>query len=163
MKATFILPGLTAVLSVMSCGESFTPGELAGIYGLALVEGTAPPVIELATPECDQLIQNGTLDLRADGSYSLRLSIRLDCTRGGGQVTLSERAYAGTFTVDGDRLLFTSPQPVGPDLVFEGVARGSFLVDVALPSANVSLDPLLDVRFDQRLCPSAPQVCPAGE
>jgi hypothetical protein len=163
MKAAFIVPGLTTLLIVAGCGESFTPGELAGTYGVALVEGTAPPVIEVATTECDQFIDGGALELGANGSHSLSLSIRLDCTRGGGQVGLTERTYVGTFTVDGDRLLFTSPQAIGDDLVFEGVVRGSFLVDVALPSTIVSLDPLLDVRFDQRLCPPAPQVCPAGE
>jgi hypothetical protein len=152
MRNMNLVLGLAAVTALGGCGESFTPGELAGTYGLALVEGNAPPVLELATTECDQLIDDGGLELLADGSHSLNLVILLDCTRGGGQVDMTERTYTGTFSVDGDRVLFTSPQPLGPDLVFEGEARGSFLVDVALPTVTVGLDPFLDVRFDRRRC-----------
>lgn len=158
MKAASILLTLPVVVMLAGCGESFTPGELAGTYGLASVEGTSPPFIEVATTECDQSIVDGVLELGADASHSLTLSIQLDCTRGSGQVDLTERVYAGTFTVDGDRLVLTSPQPVGGDLVFEGQARGSFFVDVALPSTVVGLDPFLDVRFDRRRCVD---VCPA--
>jgi hypothetical protein len=160
MKAASILLSLPAVGMLAGCGESFTPGELAGTYGLASVEGTSPPFIEVATTECDQSIVDGILELGADASHSLTLSIQLDCTRGSGQVDLTERVYAGTFTVDGDRLVLTSPQPVGGDVVFEGQARGSFFVDLALPSTVVGLDPFLDVRFDRRRCVA---VCPTGQ
>lgn len=160
MKAASILLSLPAVVMLAGCGESFTPGELAGTYGLASVEGTSPPFIEVATTECDQSIVDGILELGADASHSLTLSIQLDCTRGSGQVDLTERVYAGTFTVDGDRLVLTSPQPVGGDLVFEGQARGSFFVDLALPSTVVGLDPFLDARFDRRRCVD---ICPAGQ
>jgi hypothetical protein len=153
MKAASILLSLPAVVMLAACGESFTPGELAGTYGLVSVEGTSPPFIEVATTECDQSIVDGVLELGADASHSLTLSIQLDCTRGSGQVDPTERVYAGTFTVDGNRLVLTSPQPFGGDLVFEGQAQGSFFVDLALPSTVVGLDPLLDIRFDRRRCP----------
>ena len=148
MRVAWLLPGLWVVVLLTGCGESFTPGELAGTYALAAVEGQPPPHLEVATTECDQQIVGGLLVLRADETHGLNLSIELDCSRGGGQVGIVERSYSGTFSVDEDRLEFVSPQPVGADMVFRGRAR-EFVVDVALPSWVIGLDPFLDVRFDE--------------
>jgi hypothetical protein len=158
MTVAWLVPSLSVVVLLTGCGESFTPGELAGTYVLAAVEGQPPPHLELATIECDQQIVGGLLVLQADETHSLNLSIELDCSRGGGQVSVAERSYSGTFSVDEDRLEFTSPQPGGADLVFRGRARES-VVDVALPSMVFGLDPFLDVRFDEGACID---VCPAG-
>lgn len=156
MKADRLFPGLPIMVMLASCGESYTPGELAGSYGLTAIESRAPPYLELATVECDQWIVGGILILHPDASHDLNLSIELDCTRGGGQVSVQERSYGGTFSVDDDRLEFSSPQPVGGPTVFGGRVRGE-VVDVALPSEVVGLDPLLDVRFDERICAD---ICP---
>jgi hypothetical protein len=152
MKTASIPPSLWIIVLLAGCDESFTPGELAGTYGLAAIERQPPPYLEVATIECDQHILGGALVLSADATHDLGLSVETDCSRGGGQRTVGDRTYLGTFSVDGDRLEFSSPQPVGPSLVFQGRARGS-VVDVALPSTVVGLDPFLDVRFDEGVCP----------
>jgi len=148
--------GLLLVL-VAGCADSYTPGELAGTYGLVAIEGQPPPVLEVATVECDQSIGDGMLLLRSDATHELKLVIESDCTRGGGQLTLVDRVYAGSFGVDGDQLEFVSPHPTpAGNMIFHGRVRGSF-VDIDLPSNVVGLDPTLNLRFDARRCTS---VCP---
>ena|SRR5688572_3573597 len=155
MKAHLVFPCFAISAALLTgCGESFTPGELAGVYRLTAVDGTPPPVIELATIECDQLIVDGDLVLTAEGGHELTLSIELECPRGG-DGSLQERAYSGTFTVDDDDLEFFAAGSAEGDLVFDGRA-GETAVMVDLPS-TIGAAPLLQLRFEKDECP---EVCP---
>jgi hypothetical protein len=156
VKTHLSFPFLAVSVLLAGCGDSFTPGELAGVYRLSSVEGTTPPYIERATTECDQSIVDGLLVLTAEGTHDLSLSVELDCTRGGGDVSIQERTYAGTFTVNDDDLEFTAPGSAVGDVVFGGRA-GETSVAVDLPATVVEIGPLLHLRFEQDVCP---EVCP---
>jgi hypothetical protein len=152
MKVDLWFPCFVVSMLLASCGDdSFTPTELAGVYRLTAVNGTPPPVIELATIECDQLIVDGFLVLSAEGGHDLRLSIELECPRGG-DGSVQERTYAGTFTVNDDDLEFVAPGSAVGDVVFRGRA-GETSVAVDLPATVVEIGPLLHLRFEKDVCP----------
>jgi hypothetical protein len=154
---TLLISGCIALPLLAGCGnDSFTPGELAGVYQLSTVEGTRPPYIELATTECDQKIVDGLLILGAEGTHELNLSVQLDCTRGGGDVSVQQRTYAGTFTVNDEELEFVARGSAVGDVVFAGRA-GETSVAVDLPATAVEVDPVLQLRFEKDVCP---EVCP---
>jgi hypothetical protein len=156
MKAQRLFPCLVASVLLAGCGDdSFSPTELAGVYRLTAVEGTPPPFLELATIECDQLIVDGSLVLSAEGDHDLRLSIELECPPGG-DGSIQERTYPGTFTVDGSDLEFVATGSLEGDIIFGGRARETS-VTIDLPSTNGGLDPLLQLRFQKDVCT---EVCP---
>jgi hypothetical protein len=147
MKTARLLSSAGLLVLIAACDESFSPAEIAGTYRLRTIDGTPPPVIELATTECDQFITDGVLVLETNGTHALTLTISLDCTRGGGQISLLGRDYVGTFSVDGDRLEFAS-QP-GGDTFLGQADEGALTVD--LPSATIQ-GLMLEMRFEEEPC-----------
>jgi hypothetical protein len=110
---------------VLGCEDQLTPSEVAGTYTLRTVAGQPPPVIILATIECDVSVVSGTLTLTSTGSHEILIDTPADCTRGGGEVTMAGRTYPGTYELSGGHAIrFRSPVLNGPDLVYAGTVAG---------------------------------------
>jgi hypothetical protein len=123
------------------------PSDVAGTYSLTIVEGRSPPYLILATVECDVSVVSGTLTLTTAGAHEILIDTPADCTRGGGQATMSGRTYPGTYELRGERTIaFRSPVPGGPDLVYSGVVSGD-RISVTVPDLGSGLTPALKVGF----------------
>lgn len=136
-----------AVSLILGCGEHLTPSEVAGTYTLRTVEGRQPPYLILATIECDVFVVGGTMMLTEAGAHEIVVDTPIDCTRGGGEVTMAGRTYPGTYELrGGSTIRFSSPIPDGADLVYSGTATGE-RVTVTLPDLGSGLTPDLLVTF----------------
>lgn len=145
-RALLLGAGISGSL-LLGCGDQLKPADVAGTYSLTTVEGQPPPYIILATVECDVTVVSGTLTLTTAGAHEILIDTPSDCTRGGGQVTMSGRIYPGTYELRGGRTIaFRSPVQGSADLVYSGVVVGD-LITVTVPDLGSGLTPDLTVGF----------------
>ena len=135
--------------TLLACGGSLEPGEVAGHYRLTTIDARALPVLIHATIECDEHVTTGTLTLSASGGFVLRYATELTCA-GNPDAGGRERELAGIFSLSGRRVLFNGAETSGQRVHFEGESRGSGFL-VLLPDDVVELSRELELGFEPAL------------
>jgi len=100
---------LLACALLAACGDSTGPQGTAGTFTLISVNGSAPPSLVGATPNCDQYIASGTGSLALTRDFELSGTVRFDCTRSGGAIVDQPLSLAGSYALHGQQLTFTIP------------------------------------------------------
>jgi hypothetical protein len=144
--AVMVCGGLVGSM-VLGCEDQLTPSDVAGTYALHTVDGQPPPIIILATTECDVTVVSGTMTLTTGRNHDIVIDTPADCTRGGGGITMAGRTYPGTYELRGTNTIrFRSPVPNGPALVYTGTVAGD-RITVTVPDLGSGLTPDLTVSF----------------
>ena len=113
------ITALAALVLLAACGDGGTEPvdprvEAAGIYTLTAVNNAPLPALYDQDPEARIEFTSGTFTLRADGSYTESLTLRVTYTNGdpAQNVPLVEN---GTFTLVGSSATFSVPASGGKE------------------------------------------------
>ena len=102
MRRPQVLVGALVGLSALSCASPTHPLDVSGTYGLATIDGHAPPALVGGTVQADRYLVGGWLELQSGGNFIMGLSTMLDTTRTGAPLVDSlTYVYWGSFSVDG--------------------------------------------------------------
>lgn len=85
--------------------------RVAGTYTMTQVNGQAPPVTVLQVPEGRIEVTGGSMVLRADGSYTETVQVRVTPT--GGSPQSDQQVENGTYAVTATSITFTVPPSAG--------------------------------------------------
>lgn len=123
--------------AVAACGSATDPDDPSDASYSGQFD---PPLLALATEECDRFLTDATLFLSDQESsqsflgekvFELSVGLEEDCTRGDGEITQSRRVLTGEYlAVEDGTLLFGAPLTSFPE--FRGTFDGEF-VELELP------------------------------
>jgi len=112
-------------LAAATCSESTQPIAVAGTYRLTTVDGHAPPSLVSATVNADRYLVDGSLELSADGRFTMLLSTMLDTRSGGPLVDSVVAVYWGSYHVDGNAVALYWLDNTQQPRTFPGTASGA--------------------------------------
>jgi hypothetical protein len=121
--------GTAVTTMLLACGsDPLTPGQLSGLYRLTLTDGHAPPqVVDTTTLISHLYLRTGLLLIKSSGEDTLLA--RMDR---GNFVTAYTWDYAGTYTLTGRTLNFTTAFSDGSVQTYPGTA-GAQSIDIDVP------------------------------
>jgi hypothetical protein len=116
-----------AVVVLCSMAACRNEGPPLGDYPLATLNGGSVPSIYHATGECDFLVQSGLLRI-TEARLTLGLTIRQDCTRGGGSNLYVVWPYSSSGVAQGGTVIVTLRERDGDTIRLVGTYGGGFIV-----------------------------------
>jgi len=136
---------------VVSCGDTLAPSDVAGDYTLVGQDGRNLPQLLSATLTCDVFLTGGSLALSgAPSAFILLLNGNMDCSRGGGPIQPMGWSYSGTFTLEGRRIEFTSPQVGGGAVSFSGEVLFNNAINVLITDPTLSASGYVRANFQRQ-------------
>jgi hypothetical protein len=112
-------------LAAATCTQSTQPIAVAGTYRLNTVDGHAPPARVSATVNADRYLVDGSLELSADGKFTMLLSTMLDTRTGGPLVDSVVAVYWGSYHADGNAVALYWLDSTQQQRTFAGTASGA--------------------------------------
>jgi len=124
-----------SVVLLASCSDALAPEDVVGIYTLTHVRGQSPPVVVNEDPTCRTSVVDGSLTLKSDGQFELRLDETVACPEPAPQA----QVWLGSYEVEGDAVVLRA---VGPGVASDAAA------DLRLRPRNGVLVVPLGGRFE---------------